>query len=142
MAVNNFNTLHNCIIIMTNFCKLLKLCIKSVDCVVFGGFPFSFPFLSLYSVVIYRISLNKSLPRINAGSVYTPGGKLGCKANKRRVSNRRRGRGAYIRMCVTIYGCVRSTALQLQCRRLTLVFSLLSLHWLAMLHAVHLRSRH
>ena len=36
-------------------------------------FLFSFPFLSLYSVVIYRISLNKSLPRINAGSVYTPG---------------------------------------------------------------------
>ena len=36
--------------------------------------------------------LNKRRPR-----------QLGCKANKRRVANRCRGRGAYIRMCVTIY---------------------------------------
>ena len=42
------------------------------------------------------------------------------------------GGGACARTYVTIYGHVRSTILQLQCRRLPLVFSLLSLYWLAL----------
>ena len=52
---------------------------------------------------MYRISLNKSLPRINASSVYTPG-VIQPIVNTRRVLNIRRGpRGGCVKLSRVLY---------------------------------------
>ena len=92
----------------------------------------------------YRISLNKSLPQINADCVYTPGVNWAAKLIN---AGSQIDAGGVARMRVHTYvrdnlwprAFYRSTA-TVQTTHARLFVAVAA--WLAMLHAVYLRSRH